>query len=131
MFRRLFFLLFFLIPLIEISVFILVGKWIGVTTTVLSSVVTSLLGFFLLRYEGVQTFNLVRIQLKNGQIPGRAVLEGLFVLIGGYLLIVPGFLTDLIGLICILPFTRNILLLWFLVWLERKVANKQYVTWKW
>lgn len=131
MLRRILLFFMFIVPMIEIFVFILVGKWIGAFPTLLLAGLTSLLGLYLLRREGTHTYQLVRLQLQNRQIPGKALLDGVFVMIGGYLLIIPGFITDAIGLLCILPYTRNILLFWLLIWLERRFASGNYIFRRW
>lgn len=117
----------FIVPMVEVFVFILVGKSIGALSTVCLAIITSLLGLYLLRREGTHAYQLARAQLRNGKIPGRAVLDGLLIIIGGYLLIIPGFITDFIGLLCILPYTRGIVLLWLLSWLKRRITTKNYL----
>lgn len=125
--RKLLLFAMFIVPMTEIFVFILVGKWIGAFPTLLIAILTSLLGLYLLRREGTHTYQLAQIQLQNGHLPGRAILDGVLIMIGGYLLIIPGFITDIFGLLCILPCTRNILLFWLLIWLQRRIANGNYV----
>lgn len=127
MFRKYFLFFMFVVPIVEIFIFVLVGKWIGALSTVLLAILTSFLGLYLLRREGTHTYQLARVQLRNGQIPGRAVLDGFLIMIGGYLLIIPGFITDLIGLLCILPYTRNLILFWLLIWLERRITKGNYL----
>ncbi len=107
---RVFFFLFVLFPIIELALLIKVGGAIGVLPTLLLLVGSALLGGLLLRVAGVATAWRARERLARGELPEKEMLEGLMVALGGALLILPGFLSDLIGLLFIIPFTRGLLL---------------------
>lgn len=104
---------------IELWGIFLVGKWIGVGYTLGLMVLTSLLGVWLARKEGLQTLQLLRIQLARNEPPGQSMLDGICILVGGILLIVPGFLSDLLGFLLLIPYTRVI----FKAWLQRKITT--------
>ncbi|QKT03236.1 FxsA family protein [Ectothiorhodospiraceae bacterium 2226] len=109
---RALFLLFLIVPLVEIYVLIQVGGIIGAWPTVFLVVFTALLGAVMLRYQGIATFLRVRAALMRGEAPAQAMLEGVVLLVGGTLLLTPGFVTDAIGFLCLLPVTRRALVLW-------------------
>ncbi|WP_462381592.1 FxsA family protein [Pseudomonas sp. Marseille-QA0892] len=107
---RFFFLLFLLFPVIELAVLIKVGSMIGVLATLLLIVVSAIVGAGLLRFAGVATALRARERLARGELPDREMLEGLMVAIGGLLLMLPGFISDVAGLFCLLPFTRGLVI---------------------
>lgn len=103
-------LLFIAIPLIEIYLFIEVGSRIGGFNTVLLVMLTVFIGVTLLRYQGFATLRRAQQNMQQGQMPAQEMLEGMVLGVGGILLITPGFLTDTLGLFCLLPPTRRWLL---------------------
>ena len=100
-------LLFFLIPLIEMVILIEVGAVIGPLATVGLVVLTAVCGVWLLRLEGMATLYRVQKKLNQGEIPETELLEGIMLLIGGVLLLTPGFATDTAGFVCLLPGLRR------------------------
>jgi UPF0716 protein FxsA len=92
-----------IIGAVEIALFILVAHWIGIGATILLAVATSLVGGMLLRREGIKAWRSLRAAELAGQPPGPQVSRGLLGLFGGLLLVIPGFLTDAIGLILLVP----------------------------
>ena len=103
----LFAILFFAIPLIEIYFLIQVGEVIGALPTILLVVLTAVLGAFLLRQQGVATLARFQQSMSQGHMPAAALLEGVMLVLGGALLMTPGFFTDAIGFACLLPFSRQ------------------------
>lgn len=103
----LFAVLFFLIPLVEIYLLIQVGGVIGVLPTILLVVLTAVVGAFLLRQQGLSTLARFQASVAKGEVPAGAMLEGVMLIIGGALLMTPGFFTDAIGFACLLPFSRK------------------------
>lgn len=97
------------VPLVEIYVLIQVGQVIGPLPTVVLLVALSLLGGVLLRREGAKTWRAFRDALHRGRLPAREVADGALVIVGGALLLTPGFATDLVGLACVLPGSRAVL----------------------
>lgn len=107
---RAFFLLFLLFPLLELAVMIKVGSAIGVLPTLLLIILDVMLGSLILRLAGVATLWRARERLVRGELPELEMLDGMLIAIGGALLLLPGFISDAIGLVCLLPFTRHLLL---------------------
>ena len=105
-----FFLLFVLFPFLELALLIKVGGAIGVLPTLLLIVASVILGSLLLRVAGLATALRAREKLARGEQPGQEMLEGMLIAIGGGLLILPGFISDVLGLLCLLPVTRRLLL---------------------
>lgn len=106
---RSFLFLFLLFPIIELALLIQVGSAIGVLPTLLLVIGTAVLGGVLLRVAGIATAWRAREKLARGEQPEQEVLEGLLIAVGGGLLILPGFISDFFGLLCLVPFTRRLL----------------------
>lgn len=117
-------ILFFIIPLIEIYLLIQVGGVIGVLPTILLVVFTAVLGAFLLRQQGLSTLARFQRSMSQGEMPATALLEGVMLLIGGALLMTPGFFTDAIGFACLLPFSRQ----WLAKTLLKRATVAQFHT---
>ncbi len=113
LFQRLL-LLFILVPIIEIYLLITVGGFIGVWPTVLLIILTAIIGTHLLRAQGLATLQKMQKTLQQGQLPTFALVEGIFILIGGVLLLTPGFFTDAVGFICLIPILRKYLVFWMI-----------------
>lgn len=99
--------LFLVIPIIEVYLLIEVGGVIGAGWTILLIVFTAIIGVNLLRQQGISTLMRANKAMSQGQIPAMEMMEGIFLAVGGALLITPGFFTDFIGFVCLLPFTRR------------------------
>jgi UPF0716 protein FxsA len=99
-------LLFIVVPIAELYVIIQVGQAIGVLPTVAILLADSLLGSWLLRQQGRAAWRRFNAALQAGRAPARETIEGALILMGGALLLTPGFLSDLLGLVLLLPPTR-------------------------
>ena len=120
-------LIFILVPVAELGVLLFSGQTIGVWPTLILLIVTGLLGSYLAKKQGINTIRKVQEQIQFGRMPGNEILDGLCVLFGGILLLSPGFLTDILGLILLLPFTRT-LIKPFILKLFRKWIDKNTFT---
>jgi UPF0716 protein FxsA len=107
------FALFVLLPAAEIATFILVGEQIGVIPTILLTFATAIAGAALMRHQGLGTLAKLRAELDAGRMPGRTLGDGAMILAAGMLLLVPGFLTDILGLLLFVPAIREAVW-WFL-----------------
>jgi UPF0716 protein FxsA len=100
------FVLFIAVPLLEIYVLIQVGQVIGPWWTILLLVLDSILGTWLIKREGSRAWRALRQALETGRMPGKELADGALILIGGTLMLSPGFVTDAFGILLILPLTR-------------------------
>lgn len=96
-----------IVPALEIWIMIGIGQKIGGLNTLILLFLTALAGALLVQKEARKVWHYARNQLRNGEPPGLSILDGICLFIGGILLITPGFLTDLVGLLFVLPFTRR------------------------
>ena len=109
-----FLLLFVGIPLVELYLLIEVGSEIGAIPTLFLTVFTAVLGGLLVRLQGFTTALRVREAMERGEMPAIEMLEGVVLLVAGIMLLLPGFITDAIGFLCLVPPVRRGLLLAFL-----------------
>jgi UPF0716 protein FxsA len=100
------FAIFIGIPILEIYVIIQVGHVIGAIPTVVLLVVESLIGAWVVKHEGRRAWDALNETIRTGQMPGRQLADAALVLVGGTLLLTPGFVTDIFGFFFVLPFTR-------------------------
>ena len=105
--RRILLLLFIIVPALEMYTIIQVGSVIGGWPTFLLIIGMGFAGAYLLKRQGLRTLQQIRYELSTGIPPGDTLLEGACILIGGTLLLSPGFLTDIIGLLLLIPFLRR------------------------
>lgn len=99
---------FLLVPVVEIAVIVQVGQQIGAWPTVALLVVESLLGAWLVKREGRRTWEALRQTVAEARMPEVQLLDAALVLVGGTLLLTPGFVTDVVGFALVLPFTRPV-----------------------
>ena len=101
--------LFLVLPIIEIFVLIKVGsdELLGPMWTIFLVVLTAVIGAFLLRKQGLSVLARLKSNMSQGKIPAQEIIEGMLLAVGGALLMTPGFVTDAMGFLCLLPFSRQ------------------------
>ena len=114
------FLLFTVIPLVELYLLIRLGTYLGVLDTLAVVIATGIVGGLLARSQGLAVLNRIRMELDEGRIPAESLFDGVMILVAGVLLITPGLLTDGLGLCLLIPWTRQVLKLW----VQQKVQEK-------
>ncbi len=116
-----FFLLFICLPALEIYLLIEVGGQIGALNTVALIFITAIVGLYFAKYQGLQTLKSGMVNLYQNRVPIYEMLSGASIAVAALLLIIPGFFTDFVGFLLLIPFTRNIL---FNLALRKKVKNQ-------
>jgi len=102
-------LLFLVVPLAEILVIVEVAQRTGIIETIALLLIVSILGAWLVKSEGMGVIRKIQFQLIQGQIPNKELLDGGLILIAGVLMLTPGFITDVVGLLLLFPLTRPII----------------------
>ncbi len=102
-------LIFIGVPLLELVLLLKIGQIIGIGYTIVMIVVTGFLGVSLAKQQGFMVIKQLQSSLSYGQMPGDAMLDGIFILVGGLVLLTPGFITDMFGFLCLLPSSRRFL----------------------
>ena len=103
------FLLFTLIPVVELALLVEAGSRIGVAPTIAIVLLTGAIGAWLARTQGLRALQRLQDALRAAQFPGEEIFDGVIILAGGLLLLTPGFLTDILGFFALVPGTRHLL----------------------
>jgi UPF0716 protein FxsA len=117
------FVLFAALPLVDIWVLLQIGRAVGFANAVLFVVITALLGAFLAKSQGVRVMREWQQAMAQGRLPDEGVLSGALVLVGGLLLVSPGVITDVFGILLLLPPTRRLAAAGLGRWLRRRMAE--------
>lgn len=115
------------LPLIELMFLLFMGKNIGVMNTVWVILLAGFIGVLLAKREGVQTLKRASEQMRNGQIPGPEILDGICILIGAVLLVIPGIFSDFLAFIFLIPFTRKLMKPIVIYWLNKLISKGRFV----
>jgi len=105
---------FILVPIFELYLLIQVGSYIGALNTILLVLLTAGIGVAMLRKQGLSTLQMVQSQMQHGEIPALSMVEGMLLFFAGALLLTPGFFTDTIGFLLMIPPLRKVIALWLL-----------------
>jgi UPF0716 protein FxsA len=117
------FILFTVLPIIEIYLIIKTGQVIGPLPTVFLLLAISFAGSWLVRAQGFQTMRSIQSELARGRLPAAQLMDGAMVLAGGVLLLTPGFFTDLLALFLLIPYTRAHIKRLLGAWLQRRLEH--------
>ncbi|MDQ8738546.1 FxsA family protein [Paenibacillus sp. LHD-38] len=117
---------FIIVPVIELWGILQMGSWIGGWNTFFILIVMGLAGAYLARAEGRKVWGEAQRQMQAGQIPGQTMLDGLCVLVGGIFLLMPGFLSDILGITLLFPVTRTFYRQLMLQWIENRMRNGNF-----
>lgn len=104
-----FFAIFIILPFIEVMVFMIVGQHIGLMTTLLLALSTAVIGGIIVKYQGLRTLFAIRESIAIGKLPLGALFDGICLVAAGALLITPGFVTDTVGFLLVMPPVRDFL----------------------
>jgi len=116
-------ILFVIVPLTELYILIEVGKKIGSLTTIGIIIFTGILGAYLVKNQGFMILKKIQNDLNEGIMPGDSLIQGAIILAGGILLLTPGFVTDIVGFIFLIPVSRNVVKKYLLKWLKGKIKE--------
>jgi UPF0716 protein FxsA len=119
-------LLFILVPIAELYVIVQVGHAIGLFDTLALLVLISLVGAWLVKREGLSTLRRAQRQIDAGLVPGRELIDGALILLGGALMLTPGFITDIAGVLLLLPPVRAAIRVGIRRRLERRAGWQSY-----
>lgn len=114
------------VPLVELWGIFQVGSWIGGWNTFFILIIIGLAGAYLARAEGRRVWGEAQRQMQAGQIPGQTLLDGLCVLAGGILLLMPGFISDIAGISLLIPASRTFYRQMMLQWIEKRMRNGNF-----
>ncbi|MDC3415748.1 FxsA family protein [Aquibacillus salsiterrae] len=111
------------VPALEIGILVWAGGIIGPWWVVFLIILTGVIGAWLAKHQGIEAITKARHSLATGQLPHDAIFDGICVLIGGVVLLTPGFITDAIGFLLLIPMTREPIKRWMQLLLRRMLDN--------
>ena len=117
------FLLFTIVPLAELYLLIKIGSDMGAFNTILLILITGILGALLARLEGLRTLRQITLSLNQGIVPAEELVDSVLIFVAGIVLVTPGVLTDVMGLLVLLPYTRTIFKRWLRKRFDRMVSS--------
>ena len=117
--------LFIIVPTTELALLMVSGKTLGIMPTILIIVVTGVGGAYLAKKQGLRAWRDLQYRMANRETPGKALVDSVCILLGGLLLLIPGFITDIIGLLLLLSGPRKILYPFIVKWIYNKIRNGQ------
>jgi len=115
--------LFIIIPIVELFLLIEIGKAIGTLEVILLTIATGIAGAALAKSQGLSVLRKMQIELAEGRVPAAKLVDGLMILIGGLLLLTPGVLTDAVGFLFLIPWTRIFLKKLLMKWMIYKIGK--------
>ncbi len=119
-------LLFIVVPVVELYILIEVGKKIGSLNTIGIIILTGILGAYLVKSQGFMILKKIQNDLNESILPGNSLIQGAIILAGGILLLTPGFITDIIGFIFLIPISRRMVKKYLLKWLKSKIKEGNF-----
>jgi UPF0716 protein FxsA len=117
------FLLFTLIPVIELSLLIEIGSYIGIFNTIAIVILTAVIGAYMVRMEGMGVMYRIQKSMQEGMFPGEELISGAMILVAGALLLTPGFFTDIIGFLMVIPVSRKYISNLIRKYIEKNMSN--------
>jgi len=120
------FLLFTLGPMVELYLLIKIGGAIGALNTVLIIILTGMIGAAMAQSQGLSVIFKIQRATEEGRVPIEELVDGAFILVGGFLLITPGFLTDAFGFMCLIPWTRKFFKIYARRYLEKQARKSNF-----
>jgi UPF0716 protein FxsA len=117
------FLLFTIVPLAELYLLIKIGSYMGAFNTIFLILITGILGALLARLEGLRTLRQITLSLNQGIVPAEELVDSVLIFVAGIVLVTPGVLTDVMGLLLLFPYTRTIFKRWLRKRFDRMVGS--------
>ncbi|MGG2018176.1 FxsA family protein [Bacillus sp. S10(2024)] len=124
---KVFLFLFILIPALEITVLIGSSQWIGLWPTFCVIMLASIIGAYIAKRQGLMVWRDIQYRLSRGELPGDAVLDAICIFAGGILLMIPGYITDCVGMVLLIPAARKSVKYMIIKWMERKINRNNTI----
>jgi UPF0716 protein FxsA len=119
------FILFTLIPVIELALLIKIGSIIGLFNTIAIVIMTALIGAYMVKMEGIGVMYRIQQNMQEGIFPAEELINGMMILVAGALLLTPGFFTDVIGFLMVFPVSRNYIKKIAKSYMKRKMSTDE------
>lgn len=126
-----FLFIFILLPAIEIGIFIWTGSHIGAWPVVLIIILTGIVGVTLVKKQGLETWRSAQQSMYRQEAPREQIIDGICIIIGGIFLVTPGFVTDFLGFLLVIPWTRRPFKIFFTAMIMKQIAKGKFIYRKW
>lgn len=120
------FILFITVPVLEVFVLLDAAEAIGVWATIFLVLATGVAGAYLTKSQGLDLVRRIQLATAQGELPAQELIDGIFIMAGGLLLLTPGFVTDLVGFVCLTPWSREPLKRSLIKWLQQKLERGEF-----
>ncbi|WP_379965482.1 FxsA family protein [Ectobacillus sp. sgz5001026] len=127
---KFFAILFIVVPAIEVTLLVASSHWIGVFPTFIIMIATGVIGAYIAKQQGIAVVRQANEQMRQGILPADSILDGICILFGGILLMTPGYVTDVLGLILLLPISRKRIKFMGMKWIQRRMRGNTTIIWK-
>lgn len=127
---KFFAILFIVVPAIEVILLVASSHWIGVFPTFIIMIATGVMGAYIAKKQGIAVVHQANEQMRQGILPADSILDGICILFGGILLMTPGYVTDVLGLILLLPISRKRIKFMGMKWIQRRMRGNTTIIWK-
>ena len=117
--------LFIIVPTFELALLMFSGKTLGIMPTILIIIATGIGGAYLAKKQGLRAWRDLQFRMANRETPGKALVDSVCILLGGLLLLMPGFITDIVGLLLLFSGPRKILYPFIVKWIYNKIRTGQ------
>ena len=124
-------IIFILIPAIEISIFLWTGSELGILPVAMIIILTGIIGIALVKKEGLETWRRAQLAMYNNEVPAEEIVDGICIIIGGIFLLTPGFFTDALGFLLVIPFTRSPFKYFIKTYVMKKLAEGKFLFRRW
>ena len=121
-------LLFTIIPVVELTLLIKIGQYIGVSYTLVIIIGTGIAGAYLAKSQGFIILRRIQTDINKGIMPTDKIFDGVMILCGGILLLTPGLITDFVGFMALIPFTRHLIKLWLKRKIKMMIKQEKIIT---
>jgi UPF0716 protein FxsA len=117
------FLIFAVIPVIELALLIKIGSFIGTANTIIIVILTAVIGAYMVKLEGIGVMYRIQKNMQDGMFPGEELINGMMILLAGALLLTPGFFTDFFGFLMVFPVSRDCIKKIARRFIEKKISS--------
>lgn len=118
---------FIIIPTAELALLIYFGQMLGIIPTIALIFITGILGAYLAKKQGMKAWHELRNRMSTMETPGNALIDSVCIFLGGILLVMPGLITDIVGLLLLFSWPRNLIRPFILAWIYKKMKNGQII----
>ena len=124
-------IIFIVLPAIEISLFLWTGSELGILPVAMIIILTGIIGIALVKKQGLETWRRAQLSMYHNEVPAEEIVDGICIIVGGIFLLTPGFFTDTLGFLLVIPFTRKPFKYIIKTYVMKKMAEGKFLFRRW